>query len=395
MKLKRLISLVLALITMLTLISCGLNSQDKYKDMAKVVYHLEGGKYKNSGEALTHYYPLDKGSTLIIAPETIDAKLYPIQKTGYVIEGWYREKTGEGETATYSQKWNFDYDKVDAEGITLYAKWKKDVDFTYTVCYRDENGKLVQISDESIYSVSAGETFKDIFDYSKEREDYTFIGRYETEDGKPWDSEFTHPGIEDSPNVNVVAVYLPIKGDFNVVTSASELISATKSAKDIYLDADIDLGGAQFSFNGLANKRLIGNGHKIYNFNLKVELGKGNLVVSPDEEKGSANTICVSLFGNLDKTVVESVEFSDFTISIDCKNLTYIKNFYFAPLAVTVKDSTLKNIKVSGTVIYSSSSFDGVEKVIIITDAAYYKAVGTNNTFENLTINIETNVDGN
>ena len=395
MKLKKLISLVLALITTFALTSCGKDSQDKYEGMAKVVYHLEGGTYKNSGEALTHYYSLENGDTLIVAPETINAKLFPIQKTGYVIEGWYQVKTGEGESATYSNKWNFDYDKVGAEGVTLYARWKKDIDFTYTVCYRDKDGKLLPVSDESVYTVNAGEKFDDIFDYSEERDGYTFLGRYETEDGEPWDKNFVHPGNEESPNVNVVAVYLPIAGDFSVVTSASELIAATKSAKDIYLDADIDLGGVEFSFNSLANKRLMGNGHKIYNFTLKVALGKDNLVPSPNEENGAANTICISLLGNLNKSVVDSVEFADFTVTIDCKNLTYIKNVYFAPLAVTVKESTLKNVKVTGTVIYNSNSFDGVENAIITLDKGYYKLIGENNIIEGLTINVTESVDGN
>ena len=395
MKLKRLISLVLALITVLTLSSCGQNSQDKYEGKAKVVYYLEGGTYKNSEEALTHYYSLEKGSTLIVAPETINAKLYPIEKAGYVIEGWYKVKTGEGENATYSQKWNFTYDKVGAEGVTLYAKWKKLVNFTYTVCYKDESGKVVPISDESVYAVDAGEKFKDIFEFGKERKDYTFLDRYETEDGKPWSADFTHPGEEDNPNVNVIAVYLPIKGDFSVVTNASQLVAATNSSKDIYLDADIDLGGEEFAFNSLTDKRLIGNGHKIYNFALKVDLRKDKLVPSPDENGNVANTICVSLLGNLEKSVIEGVEFSDFTVTIDCKNLAYIKNFYFAPLAVTLEDSTLKNVTVSGTVSYTTNSFSGVDGVVITLDKGYYKLIGENNVIENVTVNVTENVDGN
>ena len=395
MKLKRLISLFLALITIFALTSCGKDSQDKYEGMAKVVYCLEGGTYKNSSEALTHYYSLENGSALIIAPETINAKLFPIQKNGYVIEGWYQVKTGEGESATYSKKWDFKFDKVGEEGITLYARWKKNIDFTYTVCYRDIDGSLVPISDESVYSVNAGEKFADIYSYCTKRDGYTFLDRYETEDGELWDDDFKHPGIEESPNVNVVAVYLPIEGDFNVVASASDLISATNSAKDIYLDADIDLGGREFSFNGLANKRIIGNGHKIYNFKLKVELGKDKLVSSPDEENGLANTICISLLGNLNKTVVENVEFADFIISVDCKNLTYIKNVYIAPLAVTVKDSTLKNVKVTGVISYNSNSFDSIENVVITTNNGYYKAIGENNVIEDLTVSVEEIVDGN
>ena len=50
-----------------------------------------------------------------------------VTRTGYTLEGWYRE-------STFATEWNFDSDVVNGN-ITLYAKWKA---ITYTIVY-DKN----------------------------------------------------------------------------------------------------------------------------------------------------------------------------------------------------------------------------------------------------------------
>ena len=56
-----------------------------------------------------------------------------ISKTGYLLDGWYKE-------ATHENKWNFETDTVPAKNTTLYAKWTV---ITYTVTFVDDNGTTV------------------------------------------------------------------------------------------------------------------------------------------------------------------------------------------------------------------------------------------------------------
>ena len=388
MKLKRFAIIVLAVVAALSLFSCGENANSKYEGKAKVVFELEGGTYKNSGEALTHYYSVENGQARIIAPETIDDRLFPIQKSGYVIDGWYRTKTVNGDEVTYEDEWDFAGDRVGAEGVTLYAKWVKDVSFTYTVCYRNEKGEIVPVSDGSVYrDIVEGEAFEDYDSFAEKREGYTFLGEYETESGEPWDENFGHPGDRENPNVNVIAVYFEIKGDFVFVDSAKAFIDAAeKGTKDIYLTADVDLGGRKIRFASFAGKQILGNGHTVSNFELDCEIKRDYLVSSPDD--GSANSACISLLGGLDGSTVKDIFFLDVKIVIADNFPSLVKSFYFAPLAVTVKDSTVQNVQISAKVSYSEDAFAGLEAYAMVTDGAFYKESGEND-ISGVTVELE------
>lgn len=385
MKIKRLIALILALCALFAFSSCGEEESSPYDGKIKIVFELEGGNYKNSPKSVVHYYDYDEDGVAILRLDEIDDKLAPVLRSGYELVGWYTEKTQNGEEVTYSGEWNFN--STTTENLTLYAKWEEDVKCTYTVCYVDEDGKIVPVTEKSVYTVKKGDKFKDRYDYAEKRDGYTFF-EFLTEDGEPWDTSFVHPGkdAEGDSNVNVIASYLPVKGDFVIAYTANDITTANNKAKDVYLMNDIDMGGTELTFEYFNERKFYGNGYKLSNFKVVYNATTTALVKNPDLENATENdTLCISLFGNIENAIIDGATFSDFTVEI--KN-TYpgVKRIIFAPVAVIAKDSTIKGVTISGSVSYKISNlpvgFD-LDNLTIVEDGVCYKENGENQISDN------------
>lgn len=388
MKFKRLIALILALCSLLAFASCGGEESGPYDGKIKIVFELEGGNYKNSPKSVVHYYDYNENGVAILSLEEIDPKLAPVQRSGYELDGWYTEKVQNGEEVTYSGKWNFN--STTTEDLTLYAKWEEDVKCTYTVCYIGDDGQTAPVTSKSVYTVKKGDKFKDRYNYAKARDGYTFF-EFLTEDGDPWDTNFTHPGKDENgeSNVNVIASYLPVKGDFVIAYEVSDITSANNKAKDIYLMQDIDMGGAELTFEYFSERKFYGNGHKLTNFKLVYNATTTALIKNPDKVDATENdTLCISLFGNIENAVIDGVIFENFTV--DIKN-TYpgVKRIIFAPVAVIAKSSTINDVSLIGAVSYKVSNlpvgFD-LDNLTIVTDLACY--VNDGNQISDVTVEI-------
>ena len=389
MNFKRLIALILALCALFAFSSCGGEESNPYEGKLKIVFELEGGNYKNSPKSVVHYYDYDENGVAILRLDEIDPKLAPVQRSGYELVGWYTEKTQDGEDVSYSGEWNFN--STTTEDLVLYAKWEEDVKCTYTVCYVDDDGQIVPVTEKSVYTVKKGDKFKDRYNYAKARDGYTFF-EFLTEDGEPWDTSFTHPGKDGdgNSNVNVIASYLPVKGDFIIAYEASDIISANNKAKDVYLMQDIDMGGVELSFEYFSERKFYGNGYELTNFKITYNATTTALIKNPDVLGATDDdTLCVSLFGNIENAVVCGVTFSDFTVEI--KN-TYpgVKRIIFAPLSVIVNSSTIQDVTLTGTVSYKISNlpvgFD-LDNLTIVTDGVCYKADG-DSQIDGVTVNV-------
>ena len=114
----------MCIICLLTaLLGCS-ESTRSFDDKVKVIYHLEGGVYQNCEQPVVQYYGFEgDGGHLIVDLTTLSGQ--NIIRSGYTLEGWYTKKIGEGDSATYEDKWDFATDKVTSSGVTLYAKWKR------------------------------------------------------------------------------------------------------------------------------------------------------------------------------------------------------------------------------------------------------------------------------
>mgnify|MGYP004640354993 CR=1 FL=1 len=346
MKRKVLVAALIMIALASLLVGC--NSSTNYDGMTKITYELEGGSYKNCELPVYQYYEFKEGTSNLIY-DPVDLSKEKVKREGYKFLGWFRTKSGSGDDTVYSDQWDFSTDKVGIEGVTLYAGWELKVNYTYNVCYIDENGEKVILGS---YKVKEGAVFSDSRSkYANKRLGYTAYINYNgslLNGGYYLDPELTqpvadykHPGGESDCAIDVYVRY--IEGEYAIVRTASDLSLAR--ADNIYLDADIDMGGKTLSFDNYT-KIFEGNGHTVSNFKIKYAANDQNLM--ENFEDGSKNALFVSLFGGMTGATVRNVTFTGATLTIQgvFSKVAYI---YFAPLSMSVKDSKLEGVKLELT----------------------------------------------
>lgn len=389
MKLKKLVIFILVIAsTLIFAVGCNTSVTYDTTGMAKVVFHLEGGVYRNCEGTVNYYYELEPGATRRIRNPNADKKNDTVSgrfansgvsRVGYTLEGWFKSKTEENDEIVYSDEWDFDNDTITNDGVELYAKWTPNVVYTYSICCADVNG-VPELDDDGNYikvgeyPVSEGDKFTgDFAGFRYERIGYTAV-QYEGQwyfdkDGNPWDSDFTHPGGKTSTAIPVFVRYEP--GKFVTVGTQSELLDYINGAQwaatdpvGIRLTADIDLGGA--AIPGFQNFRGVfdGQNHKISNFSLSYNNTKAYL--DSDEAKadselpGEDKQLRISLFGELRGrrdmftgeyviTEVKNVTFENFTIEISVP-YENTHETYIAPLCVKAINASVSNVTMTGTV---------------------------------------------
>lgn len=361
MKVKRFLLIAFLSLTALFCGACA--AETGYNGKTKIVFELEGGTYQNCNREIVHYYDFAEGSqNLIYEPSAVSKK--EITKANYTLEGWYQTKTVDGDLVSYSDPWDFATDWVDTNGITLYAKWKKNVNHVYSVCYYDENDEVQELG--KYENIEQGEKFDDWQKFANKRSGYTAL-EYQTEDGEPWDENFTHPGGESDVTVRVFVNY--IEGRYSIVRTASELKKST--SQNIYLAADIDMEGNALKF-GDYKYTFLGNGHTIKNFTVQYDGGKNAL--KDDLVDNTRKCITISLFGNTDGAVIKNVCFEDVTIDVST-DFSKIDRIYVAPISVDMKNTTVDNVTFSGTFGYSKlpKELDAATDLVFVTDRVYYQ----------------------
>lgn len=340
---KRKVLVIALIMVALASLFVACNSSTNYDGMTKIVYELEGGSYMNCDLPVLQYYDFKAGSSNLIYDPTVLSQ-ETVQREGYKFLGWFKTKTVNGNDVTYSNKWDFESDKVGTEGVTLYAGWELKVKYSYNVCYIDDNGNKVVLG---TYSVKAGEEFNDRKKFADKRSGYT---AYVYQNGKLLnggyylDKELTesvegykHPGGSESRAIDVFAKY--IKGEYTIVRSAKDLMLAKSSS--IYLDADIDLNGQTLSFGVYNKKTFEGNGHTISNFKLAYNLSE--LEKNFDDDNDTQNAVYVCLFRELVNSTVQNVNFKDVQLVIEGE-FSKAQYVYVAPLCMKATGATVKDV---------------------------------------------------
>ena len=379
-EMKKKIGLIVTvcLLALLALASCS-DSTRNYDDRAKVIFDLQGGQYQNSERVITYYYAFAPGTkNLISDPETLSGK--KVERTGYRLAGWYTGTVEADGSVILGEKWDFDINKVGDDGVTLYAKWEKNIRFTYEVCYRDADGNIRVLG---TYEVDADEEFDDSRNYAAKRPGYTPIGVYRDADGTIVDESYKHPGGTTDVAVQVFPEY--IEGEYSIVRTANDLAKAKN--KNIYLMNDIDFGGKTFGGFGDYKGVIEGNGYAIRNFVLTYAKDKSAMVNDPD--LGEGNLLCISLFDSLKGATVRNISFTDFTVDIST-GFNATQQILFAPLAMKLSSSVLENVTVSlsYTVGELPKDFDPSENLILVTDRSYFYAPDGDTS----TVNVELTV---
>lgn len=362
-----LLLLLLAGCAALCLGACAKGGRD-LSGKIKVTYELEGGVYQNCDRAVVQYYEKTDAAQTATDPTTFSGK--EVTRAGYTLEGWYREKSEADGKTTYSSKWDFSSDKIPEDGLTLYARWVKNIRYTYEVCYLDDAGTTVVLGS---YEAEKGEAFNSYYAtrYGKLRTGYTALDGIYDREGNAWDASFTHPGGEVDTAVQVYLHF--IRGSFQLIHNASELVRYKTS--NLYLVSDIDFGGEKFGGFGSYKGTIEGNGHTIRNFTLSYDNTKDGLVSDADlSDEGGL--LRIGLFTELSGAALRNVTFADFTIEL---NVGYqaTKKIIVSPLAVKAKNATLEKVTVSGACVISRlpGGFDR-ENLQIGTDAVVWRPEG-------------------
>lgn len=376
MKFKKILFVCFSLFIIQLVTGCD-NNSDEPKGV-KIIYELEGGVYKNCLNPIRFYFEFGEEDMMYIQdPTTLTNDA--VTRSGYTLEGWYTDKN-------YTKKWDFDKDQVSKEGITLYAKWKKNIIYKYNVCYYDKQNNLQIINS---YEVQAGEKFNDYLNYAKKRNDglYTPI-RFLNESGEVWDENFTHPGGDSNLEINVIVEY--IEGDFALVSTAEQL--RQNKNRNIYLLNDIDLGGEEFPLKDYRYK-LVGNGKTISNCIVTTNPTKYGLSV--DHTQADQNSLYVSLFGNIKNATIMDVTFDNVVFEIK-STFTNTYKIYVSPICTKLENCIIDKVTINVTYkcVELPSGFDIEENLVFVTDEAYLIDSG-NNTVTNNKINIlEINLGG-
>lgn len=400
-KMKRFGTLILiTLLLALSVFATGCMSTDidfDRENSVRVVFVLEGGMYMNSEADIVYYYKFPSGTRNKIKNPAAEKESDRFSKSTvtrdeYTLDGWYQTKTNNDGYVTYSNKWDFDSDKVDKNGVTLYAKWNPVIHYTYQL-YRydfEDSTKLVKLG--NAYEVNEGDKFSDYLAYATNVTGYTFVGFFD-EEGNPWNRDFTHPGGETDTEIKVI-VKLE-RGVFKDIYTKDELLAqiainnggSISARRDIRLMADIDLEGESFDGFRNFNRILYGNGHTIKNFTLNYPNTNANL--SSDPIFDSDNTLPISLFGNSDKAIVNDVKFEGMEIVVNNRS-DRTKKIVIAPLTIKATASSFKNVTVKATFRVADgglpNNFD-LDNLVTVTDKGYFHK-DADSVFENVVVEI-------
>lgn len=354
-------TIILIVIALVTLMYGCTNNTTDFGNV-KVIFELEGGTYKSSKAAITYWYSFDSGTILIKEPQSLAAD-NEVEKQGYELVGWYRNKTvtktDDGDVVSYSDKWDFDTDRITTDGVTLYANWQVKRVYSFDIYYQNENGDEIKLCN---YVVNEGGRLSEEIDEVQYRDGYTFI-KYLDENGNPWNMEFTHPGGDVTTPIKVIAKYE--EGNYKVVKTGKELQSALKSSSNIYIDSDIDMEGKTFYYHDYKGT-IKGNNHRIYNFSLTT---KGfNLKDSLVD-----NMLYISMFEKLTNATIMDTTFDEVTFVLDA-GLPSIQKIYIIPIAQKLENTTLENVTFKGKysiTVWPSDTFDKNENFVLIDSEAY------------------------
>ena len=368
--------LLLAAVALVALVGCQGDTGERTG--VKVVFNLEGATYRNMSEPVVYYYKFAPGTeNLIKDPFALTGNEYT--KTNYNFKGWYRTRTEENGTVTYSDKWDFATDKVTDDGVTLYACWRQ---YILEAGMLDDDGNFVSFGEPKYVmdDKPSSWTFdKDEFAYEHDKvyaEDggvYSFTGVFKDVDGNVLDGDITHPRGDTDETVKIVAEY--IEGDYTVVGTASELKSAVSNSANIFLKNDIDFGGGTFGGFSAFSGEFNGNGKTVKNFSLSYDRGA---TVTDSNLLDGTGLICLSIFGRAKNAVVKDVRFENVSVDIDL-DYSRINYVYLAPLFVTMENCKMNNVAFTGTFTCTRLP-DGFtpDRLHVVTDRMYYVADGDN-----------------
>ncbi len=397
---KKHLILVTLLLLCLTCLLTACKSEWAEPEGIKVVYHLEGGKYKNSENDITQYYVFPDGvDKLIFAPGSTDLEGQrpkdKVTRGSYTLEGWYRNRVVNGDVVTYTDEWNFAKDKVTSKGVELYAKWKAPYDYTFEVKYVDEFGVEHVLG---IYEAAEGVQFWDYNGYRNLIPNGTPLNGFYadkecTQLVKEQDASFVHTGGDQDTAIPVYVKY--IQGSYTIIgkdyvraplTLKDALRSALVANENIWLLDDVDFEG---DFVGNVNYRgtFVGNGHVISNISLfNPNVGKDSFVEDFKGEVDGVNAAYqVSIFGDARRAKVSDVVFQNVNVTVNMSSFGDLQRIYVSPLAISATNSTFTNVTINNFVV-TTQKLPNATCQVVTAPTGEFVFTNDGSTFTNVTV---------
>ena len=176
-----------------------------------------------------------------------------------------------------------------------------------------------------------------------------------------------HPGGDSDL---AIKIYLNlIEGDYTVVKTKRQFKSALTRGENIYLLNDIDFDGDDMCFDSYSGT-ILGNNHKVINFEVDYDTSRNGLQGSLDDLKGTSDHLYIALFFELKDAIIKDLTFENMLIDVNT-NYSQIKYLIIAPLAIVANNVTLENVKLSGNITYTKTP--NSENEIILDNFFYSK----------------------
>lgn len=334
-KLKVILTISILVMALFFVTGCSAE-QDAYKNNdekgynVSVRYDANGGEFTAGTEVIVDSYNISglktnsegKVEIPLLSPNNRFGKI-PVSKNGYFLAGWYAVRNESGEGQTFSQKWDFENDRLEVDPkaehtssepvITLYAAWLPKYEIEFCAVGSDEVLKTV------VYDPNDTEILLPTWDQKKgtlnmgdfpEKEDYTFSGAFYDKDGtKP----VTTPAVVHSCNFDEATgtatgtsmrLYVDwMEGEWYHIYTADQFIKNFKTDGNYVIEADLDFSKKDWSSFALYGKftgTIQGQGHTFSNIEV--------------EHKNTSKTYA-GLFG----TISEEAQISDLTF----QNVTF------------------------------------------------------------------------
>lgn len=335
------ILVVIFVVATLASVLCGCTSQEQsLEGMYIVTFKFnEGTLYNGSTNIKNEIHHAYEPNSKII--DIAHHEPYEFTRNDYDFVGWYTD-------SECTKQWNFQTDTITVEKLTLYAKWKPKIKYTYELYYTDQDGTEKKLG---AYQVDEGRKFSDSNNFAANgltAENKTFVNFYSDKELTTlWDANFTHPGGEQDTAIPVYVDW--IDGVWKLVSDFDGLYSAfdemTDGVEGIWLTADIDCGGAEFYVDSF-DKTLRGDNDGGANYKISNFVIEGQVVKS--------NYPRYSIFGTLGANAnIYDVDFDNVMFEFS-ENTSTRADPQIAALAQTVETSedatcTISNVNISGT----------------------------------------------
>lgn len=297
-------------------------------------------------------------------------------KNGYFLAGWYAQCSGEGESITYANKWDFENStfSVKADGtysasepvLTLYAAW---VPLFEIEVYDLSSGTMINSTAFSPLESDLEHIQLPSWD---EKTGAILMGKFPEYDGYTWGdvyldaegtqkvegTEIAHPGkinfenaTADNATMKLYVDYM--EGEWFHITSAKQLVSNASVSGNYILEADLDFTDQIWPtafMHGNFTGTIVGNGHKICN------------VAITQTNNSKVNT---GLFGYLtEQASISDVTFENIALTI--QGGTRVTGASFGLLAGTVSDKTsISNVVISGKLQIAANAYFGTDDYVI------------------------------